>query len=101
MSPLSVGVTLRTPGRWDSPSQYSKAMAPFGRSGSPLVDTLSQEELSLPVQQSRSSLRKQQESLHQSSQIFSLIQHLTGASPSWCSRAVAPFGRSVGPLSII
>ncbi|RXN18985.1 hypothetical protein ROHU_007556 [Labeo rohita] len=47
-----------------SPSRCSRAVAPFGRSGGPPPDTSSQGGLSLPVQQSRSSLRKQRESLH-------------------------------------
>ncbi|RXN26149.1 hypothetical protein ROHU_021083 [Labeo rohita] len=53
-----------------SPSRCSRAMAPFGCSGGSTPDTSSQGGLSLPVQQSRSSLRKQRESLHHSFRIF-------------------------------
>ncbi|RXN16338.1 hypothetical protein ROHU_008444 [Labeo rohita] len=64
-------------------------MAPFGRSGSHPSDTLLQEELSLPAPDSTNRLK--------SSRLFSIER----GSPSRCSRAVAPFGRSVGPPSII
>ncbi|RXN11498.1 hypothetical protein ROHU_010588 [Labeo rohita] len=42
-----------------SPSWCSRATVPFGRSGGPTPDTSSQGGLSLPVQQSRGSLRSQ------------------------------------------